>query len=134
MTKSYITQLVFDIMSLAIEVHRHLGPGLLESVYHKCLKHELVLNGFKVNSNMNVPVYYKGLELNTDFRLDLMVNQLVIIEIKSVEHILPVHSAQVLTYMKLLNKPKGILINFNSDQLIKGTKHLVNEIFRHLPD
>jgi GxxExxY protein len=102
MTKKDITQLSYEITGLAIKVHKELGPGLLESVYEKCLKYELESNGYKVVQQMKVPFVYKGITLESELKLDLMVNDAVIIELKTVETLLPVHEAQLLTYMKLL--------------------------------
>ncbi len=133
-TKKYITDLSYKITGHAIEVHKYLGPGLLESVYEKCLKHELIQNGYKVVQQLAVPVEYKGLELDTELRLDLLVNDLVIVELKAVENILPVHEAQLLTYMKLLKKPQGLLINFFTDNISKSMIPLVNEYFSALDD
>ena len=134
MTKKEITQLSYDITGCAIKVHKELGPGLLESVYQKCLKYELARNGFNVRHQVTVPVIYDMLEIETDLRLDLLVNDLIVIELKAVEHILPVHEAQLLTYMKLLKKPQGLLINFYTDNITKSMKPMVNEFFKELPD
>ncbi|HHB51602.1 MAG TPA: GxxExxY protein, partial [Saprospiraceae bacterium] len=98
MTKKYVTQLSYDIVGCAIEVHKELGPGLLESVYEKCLMHELKTNGYEVQNQVLVPIHYKGLDLDADLKLDILVNDLVVIELKTVENILPVHQAQLLTY------------------------------------
>ena len=133
-TKKSITQLSYDIISCAIKVHKELGPGLLESIYEKCLKYELEKNGYKVSQQMRVPVIYDGIEMDMDLRLDLLVNDSIVIEIKAIEFILPVHEAQLITYMKLLKKPQGLLINFFSKSITKGMKPFVNEFFRLLPD
>jgi len=98
MTKKEVTQLSYDIIGCAIEVHKALGPGLLESVYEKCLRRELEFEGFKVVQQVKVPVLYKGIELDTELRLDLLVNNTNIVELKAIENILPVHEAQILTY------------------------------------
>jgi len=133
-TKKLITQLSYEITGCAIKVHKTLGPGLLESVYEKCLKYELEKNGYKVVQQVMVPVVYDNLEMDVDLRLDLVVNDLIIVELKAIENILPVHEAQILTYMKLLQKPQGLLINFFTDNITKSMKPLVNEFFRALPD
>lgn len=112
-TKSYLNDLSYRVVGCAIEVHKYLGSGLLESVYHDCLKQELVLQGFNFKSQLVVPVNYKGLSLSTDYRLDFLVEDQMVVELKAMDGILPVHEAQLLTYMKLLQKPKGMLINFN---------------------
>ena len=134
MTKSEVTDLSYKIVGCAIEVHKHLGPGLLESVYEKCLKHELKLNGFKVIDQVRVPVNYKDISLETDLRLDLLVNDVVVVELKAIENILPVHEAQLLTYMKLMEKPQGLLINFFTDNITKTMKPFVNDFFKELDD
>jgi len=115
-------------------VHKELGPGLLENVYEKCLIHELKLNDFEVKSQLSTPLDYKGIELNCDLRLDILVDDLVIVELKAIETMHPVFEAQLLTYMKLLQKPKGILINFNCKNLFyEGQKTFVNEFYAKLP-
>jgi GxxExxY protein len=133
-TKTEITQLSYDIVGFAIKVHKELGPGLLESVYEKCLKYELEKNGYKVQQQLSVPIQYDELELEADLRLDLLVNDLVIIEIKAVEKVNPVYEAQLLTYMKLLEVPQGLLINFFTNNITKSMKPFVNEYFNYLPD
>lgn len=133
-TKREITQLSYEITGLAIKVHKELGPGLLESVYEKCLRYELIRNNYQVQQQLIVPIVYQNMELESDLRLDLMVNDCVILELKAIEHILPVHESKLLTYMKLLKKPQGLLINFFTDNISKGMKPFVNEYFRVLPD
>ena len=132
MTKKQVTQLSYDIVGCAITVHKILGPGLLESVYEKCLKEELIFNGFKVESQKKVKLEYRNIQIETELRLDLIVNDIVIIEIKSVKNLLPVHEAQLLTYMSLLEKHQGLLINFYTDNITKSIKPLVNEYFKKL--
>ncbi len=134
MTKKEVTQLSYEITGYAIKVHKALGPGLLESVYEKCLKHELIKNGYFVQQQVQVPVIYDKIKIDTELRLDLLVNNCVIVELKAIEHILPVHAAQILTYMKLLEKPQGLLINFFTDNISKTLKPFVNEFFRALPN
>lgn len=134
MTKREVTQLSYDITGCAIKVHKELGPGLLESVYQKCLKHELLQKGFIVDQQVLVPVVYDSVCIETDFRLDLLVNDCIVVELKAIEHVLPVHEAQILTYMKLLQKPQGLLINFYTDNITKSMKPFVNEYFKLLPD
>jgi GxxExxY protein len=108
------------IIGAAIEVHRQLGPGLLESAYEQCLCHELHLRGLPFKCQVDLPVSYKGLQLDCGYKIDVMVNDEVIVELKSVEKILPVHEAQLLTYLKLSGKKVGLLINFNSSLLTQG--------------
>jgi GxxExxY protein len=134
MTKKEITQLSYKIVGCAIDVHKALGPGLLESIYEKCLKYELEKNGLQVKQQVHVPILYDELELDVDLRLDLLVNDVIVVELKTVESILPVHEAQVLSYMKLLEAPQGLLINFFTDNISKSMKPLVNEYFASLPD
>ena len=133
-TKKSVTHLSYEITGYAIKVHKGLGPGLLESVYEKCLKYELEKNGFIVRQQMVVPVWYDNLEMDVDLRLDLLVNDCVVVELKAIEKILPVHEAQILTYMKLLEMPQGLLINFFTDNITKSMKPFVNDFFRELPD
>jgi GxxExxY protein len=134
-TKTDINELTYQILGASMEVHKSLGPGLLESVYHKCLKHELTLRKIMFESEFNVPVYYKGETLNTDLKCDLLIENRIVIELKSVEKIHPIHEAQLLTYMKLLEIPKGILINFNCKNIFKdGQKTFVNQLFNELDD
>jgi GxxExxY protein len=134
-TKSYLTDLTYQINGAAIEVHKFLGPGLLESVYHKCLKKELNLRGISFKSELLVPIVFKDLEIETDLRCDLFIENCIVIELKAIEIILPIHHAQLMTYMKLLESPKGILYNFHSVNLYKdGQKTFVNEYFRFLED
>ncbi len=134
MTKKEVTDLSYRIVGCAINVHKELGPGLLESVYEKCLKHELELQGMSVIQQVKVPVVYKNINIDTELRLDLLVNNTIIVELKAIENILPVHEAQLLTYMKLLEKPQGLLINFFTDNITKSMKPFVNELFSKLPD
>ncbi|MBN8566315.1 MAG: GxxExxY protein [Flavobacteriales bacterium] len=132
MTKKEVTQLSYDIVGCAITVHKTLGPGLLESVYEKCLQKELEYNGFQVETQKKVKLEYRDLLIETELRLDLIVNNTVVVEIKTVENLLPVHEAQLLTYMSLLEKPQGLLINFYTDNISKSVKPMVNEYFKML--
>lgn len=134
MTKKQITQLSYEITGCAITVHKALGPGLLESVYQKCLTHELIKKGYTVIQQMAVPVCYDDMVIDTELRLDLLVNDTIIVELKAIENTLPVHEAQILTYMKLLKKPQGLLINFYTENISRTLKPFVNEYFRMLPE
>lgn len=134
MYKKMITQLSYDVLGCAINVHREVGPGLLESVYQKCLIHELKSKGFKVMQQVKAPLFYKDLKLEVELKADIIVNESVIIELKTVDCLLPVHEAQLLTYMRLLKIPQGLLMNFYSDNLSKNTIPLVNEYFKALPE
>lgn len=133
MNKRKVNQLAYEIVSAAIKVHNALGPGLLESIYEKCLEHELQKRGHKVVSQKVIPISYDGLELDANLRLDLFVDNLVIVELKAVQEVHPVHQAQILSYMKLLNVPKGILINFHCTKITDDAQHFVNQIFKDLP-
>jgi len=135
LTKSIIKELVYHVNGAVIEVHKFLGPGLLESVYHKCLKHELTSQEINFTSELIVPISYKGLELDAGLRCDFFVEDTLVVEIKSVDTMHPIFEAQLLTYMKLLNSPLGLLINFNVKHIFKeGQKTFVNELYRDLPD
>ena len=116
----------YDIINCAIEVHRRLGPGLLESVYQKALVHELKLRNFEVESELSIDVEYKGINVANGLRLDILIDGEVIVELKSVENVLPVHKKQLLTYLKLLDVQVGLLINFNVCQLREGITRIVN--------
>ncbi len=113
------------IIGAAIEVHRALGPGLLESAYEECLCHELHLRGLAFERQVDLPISYKGVRLSCGYKIDLLVQNEVILELKTVERILSVHEAQLLTYLKLLNKQVGLLINFNTPLLTRGIKRIV---------
>ena len=126
-TKLIYEELTEQIIGAAIEVHRGVGPGLLESVYQKCMGHELNLRGLCFRREVVVPVVYKGIALDCGYRLDMIVEEKVILELKSVAHIIPVHEAQLLTYLKLLNKPVGFIINFNVPILRAGG--IVRKVF-----
>lgn len=134
MTKKEITNLSYQIAGAAIKVHRELGPGLLESVYEKCLKHELLERGFSIKQQIEVPIQYGYMEIESGLRLDLLVNDCIIVELKAVEAIHPVHEAQLISYMKLLKVPQGLLINFHTDYISKSLKPFVNEYFKALID
>lgn len=120
------TAVSHDILGAAIEVHRHLGPGLLESTYLTCLQYELHQRNLRWATQRSVPIVYRGVRLDTSYRIDLIVEDLVVVEIKSVEHVLPVHDAQLLTYVRLVGCPAGLRINFNVARLMDGVKRLLN--------
>ena len=132
-TQKYINDLAYKIVGCAIEVHKHLGPGLLESVYEKCLLQELKEQRLSVKSQIQVPIYYKDALLENDLKLDLLVNDLIIIELKAVETMIPVFKAQLLSYLKLTGKPKGLLINFHTENITNQLVPLVTEEFAKLP-
>lgn len=133
-TKKLVTEISYQIINAAIAVHKELGPGLLESIYEKCLKHELIERGFLVDSQKKVPINYGKFSLDADLRCDLIVNSLVVVEIKAVEVLNSVYEAQVLSYMKLLKLPQGLLINFFTQNIVKSSKPFVNDIFQALPE
>jgi GxxExxY protein len=112
------------IIGFAIEVHRHLGPGLLESAYEECLCYELSQSGFSLARQVPLPVVYKSVRLDCGYRLDVVVEKRVIVELKSVERLMPVHEAQVITYLKLSGIPTGLLLNFNTPVLRDGIRRL----------
>jgi len=113
-----------QILDAAIEVHRELGPGLLESAYEHCLCYELQLRGLRYERQVALPVVYKGIELDCGYRLDILVENLIVIELKAVECLEDIHMAQVLTYLRLSKMPLGLLINFNVPLLKDGFKRL----------
>ena len=121
----YEEQLTEQILAAAIEVHRHLGPGLLESVYEDCLSHELKLHHLIIERQKPITLHYKDLVMNSYFRIDLLVENKVILELKSVEAISPIHMAQILSYMRLSNIRLGLLLNFNVPVLRAGIKRLI---------
>jgi len=132
-TKKYLDELTYKVLGCAIEVHKQIGPGLIESVYEKCLCRELELKGLKYQKQIWVPLEYKGLQIDTELRLDLLVEDVLCVELKAIEGLLPIHEAILLTYMRMLQKPKGILINFCCANIFKeGQKTLVNELFAAL--
>ncbi|VAX21807.1 hypothetical protein MNBD_IGNAVI01-555, partial [hydrothermal vent metagenome] len=127
--------LIYKVNGAAIEVHKALGPGLLESVYHKCMKHELSNRGIKFQSELIVAINYKGIEVDAELRCDLFVEDILPVELKATDGINPIHEAQIMTYMKLLNVPEGLLLNFNVTNLFKeGQRTYVNELYRTLKE
>ncbi len=124
-----LNELSSEIINAAITVHRELGPGLLESVYQKCMVLELFNRKLKVESELPVPVFYRGVRVNDEgFRLDLLVENSIVIEVKSVEKVQAVHKKQLLTYLRLAEKPLGLLINFNDAVLVDGITRIVNNL------
>jgi len=133
-TKKYVNDIAYKIVGCAIEVHKHIGPGLLESVYETCFIEELSMQGFKVQRQVPVPIIYKGKDLGTTLVLDLLINDLIIVELKAVEVLIPVFKAQLLSYLKLTGKPKGLLINFNCENIKDHLVPLVTDKFAKLPE
>ena len=131
--KSFLDNLEYNVTGACIEVHKILGPGLLESVYVRCLIRELQLRDIKYTAEQSILLSYKDVVLDTALRADLYIENCLIIELKSVERILPIHEAQILTYMKLLKAPKGLLINFNCTDIIQyGKKAFVSEYMHNI--
>jgi len=122
-----INDLTKTIIGAAIEVHRTLGPGLLESTYEACLFYELEQMGLFIERQVELPVKYKNIRMEIGYKIDLLVENQVIIEVKSVKELLPVHMAQIITYLKLSNISKGLLMNFNEAKLIDGVKRISND-------
>jgi GxxExxY protein len=116
------------VIGSAIEVHKHLGPGLLEKVYEECLAFELIKSGLHVDVQKEVPVQYKDVYIRTGYRIDLLVENRLIVELKAMDKLLPIHEAQLLTYMKLFKSPIGLLINFNESKLVHGLKRMVLDV------
>ena len=116
------------IIGAAIEVHKMLGPGLLESVYQQCMRRELGLRGAQVKTEMQLQGNYKGLAFQVDYRMDMLVNDAVVVELKVVEKVLPVHKAQLLSYLRLSGKKLGLLINFNEAVVKNGITRVVNNL------
>jgi GxxExxY protein len=116
----------YAVIGAAIEVHRHLGPGLLEGAYELALRRELCLRGVRVDRQIALPLTYKGMPLGEALRLDLLVEDLVVVEVKAVKEIAPVHEAQLLTYLRLTDKRLGLLLNFHEAVLRHGVRRIVN--------
>jgi GxxExxY protein len=125
-TRPVENALTEKIIGAAIEVHRHLGPGLLESIYEECLCYELSQLGLQFQRQVYLPITYKGLKLESAYKMDLVVGDAIVIEIKATEQVSPVHHSQLLTYLKCANKSLGLLINFNVPILKNGLKRVVN--------
>jgi GxxExxY protein len=121
-----LESLSYKIIGLAIEVHRQLGPGLLESAYHQCLYYEIKKAGLKVEKELSLPILYKDIKLDHGYRIDLLIEDRLVIELKTVESFTSVHFAQILTYLRLGNYPLGLLINYNSKILKNNIKRFIN--------
>lgn len=119
-------QLSSEIIACCVDVHRELGPGLLESVYEECLEFVLQERNIKTERQKEIPIHFKGRKLDKTFKLDLLIEDLIVLELKTVESILPVHEAQLVSYLKLSNKKLGLLVNFNSHLLKDGIRRKVN--------
>lgn len=126
MTREELNKYSGIILDSCLAVHKEMGPGLLESVYESCLLKELELRSVKAERQVPIPLIYKGFELSKEFRIDILVEQEIVLEIKSVEQILPVHKAQIISYLKLTNKKLGFLVNFNVPLIKNGFNRFVN--------
>lgn len=134
-TKTQSKDLVYQVNGAAIEVHKRLGPGLLETVYHQCLIKELELRNINFISEFNIPINYKGFELESKLRCDILVENSLVVELKAVAQMNPIYEAQLLTYMNLLEKPIGLLINFNVKNIYyEGQQTFVNKLYNTLWD
>jgi GxxExxY protein len=134
-TKQYLNELTYKVIGCAIEVHKHLGPGLLESVYEKCFLQELSLRNIAYKNQVWVPIHYKGLDPDTELRFDVLIEDILCVELKVQEFFAPVREAILLSYMQMLENPKGILINFHYVNIFKdGQKTFVNNLFSPLPE
>ncbi|HLP13349.1 MAG TPA: GxxExxY protein [Flavobacteriales bacterium] len=136
MTTKELNKLQYEIIGAAIEVHKHMGAGLLESVYHRCMKSELTKRGIKFESEVRINVRYKDEVFEDEvLRCDLLVEKAIVVELKAIEAFAPIHQTILLTYMRLQEKPKGLLINFTCENIVEeGYKSFVNEYYRLLPD
>lgn len=134
MTKKEVTQLSYEIVGIAIKIHKALGSGLLESVYEKCMIYELCKQGYQVKKQLPVKIKYEDLEIDSELKIDILVNDCIVVELKTVEKVLPVHEAQLLSYMQMLKLPQGLLINFFTDNITNSLIPLINDYFRKLPD
>src|SRR5215471_12732143 len=123
-------ELTEKVIAAALKVHSAIGPGVLEKVYRTCLQHELRKAGLDVQSEVRLPILYDGLRLESGCRLDLLVENLIVIELKCVDSIEPIHKAQLLTYLRLANKPLGLLLNFNVVHMREGIKRILNNKYR----
>ncbi|MCU0749130.1 MAG: GxxExxY protein [Akkermansiaceae bacterium] len=122
-----IDEIAKEIVDAAFKIHSKLGPGLLESAYEACLAHELTKRGFVVERQKPQPVHYDGIEIEVGYRLDILVNDSVIIELKAVEQLAPIHQAQLMTYLRLSEKTLGLLINFNVPLIKHGIRRIANQ-------
>lgn len=132
-TKKYLDDLTYEVIGAAIAVHKEMGRGLLENIYHQCRIEELKYKKINFRTEFGIPVTYRNKTLDLDFRCDLFVEDCLVVELKSVQEMPNIFEAQLQTYMKLLRAPKGILLNFNCNNIFKeGQKTLVNEYFQVL--
>jgi GxxExxY protein len=128
--KMEINDITGRIIAAAMKVHSAIGPGVLESVYHTCLKHELEKSGLRVQSEVAMTVHYDGLRLDSGYKADLIIEDAVIVELKCADDLAPIHKAQLLTYLRLANKPLGLLLNFKVVHMRDGIKRVLNNKYR----
>jgi len=133
-TQGHINNIAYKVVGSAIEVHKHLGPGMLESIYHPCFLEELASRKLEVRSQVRVPVAYKGKDLGAYLVLDILVEDLIVVELKAVDVLTPLHKAQLLSYLRLTGKPKGLLINFNCENISKNLVPFVTDLFNRFPE
>ncbi|TAE17158.1 MAG: GxxExxY protein [Bacteroidetes bacterium] len=132
-TQKYVNEVSYKVIGCAMEVHKQLGVGLLESIYEAAMLEEFDAHGLKVETQVQVPVYYKGKLLEPKLRLDMLVEDLIILELKAIDLLIPIHQAQLLSYLKMAQKPKGLLINFNTMLLKNQIISLVTDTYAKLP-
>jgi GxxExxY protein len=125
-TRDELNEISGKVIEFSIRVHSEIGPGMLEGAYEACLAHELVSNGYDVKSQLKLPVVYRGIQLDAGYRIDLLVENSVIIELKALERLLPVHEAQLLSYLRMSGLRLGLLLNFNVKRLADGVRRVVN--------
>lgn len=134
-TKTQLREITYDVIGAAIEIHKALGPGLLESVYYECMKHELTLRQINFLTEISMPVCYKQIEVASNLRCDLFIENCLAVEVKASKTIEPIFEAQILTYMKLLKAPQGLILNFNCVNIFsEGQKTYINDFYRFLED
>jgi GxxExxY protein len=126
LSRDELNEISGKIIEYAIKVHKALGPGMLEGAYEICLMHELIKGGAKARSQVSMPIIYDGIRLDAGYRIDLLVEEAVIVELKSIDRLLPVHEAQLLSYLRMSKKRLGLLVNFNTKRLTEGVRRVVN--------
>lgn len=127
-TLSHANELSNAVIAAAIEIHRATGPGIMESAYEAMLAHRLLKKGFKVERQVVVPINFDGIKLDEGFRIDLLIEETLVVEIKSIQCLLPVHTKQVLTYLRMMHRPLGLILNFGCPTLKEGIKRVVNDL------
>jgi GxxExxY protein len=133
-TQKFINDLSYKVVGACIEVHKLAGPGLYENVYHQCLEKEFNLIGLKYKSELEIPFLYKGDQINCKLKCDFLIEELIVLELKSVSEIHPIHKAQTINYMNLLQIPRAILVNFNVTNLYhEGYESFASKLFKDLP-